>query len=487
MRPRTTNSSTQTFDVYCFSFESAGALAFVNEYSGFAVQPARYIAFAECKLARPGSPIYHCRRCRVKPRSDPRFTAHVGIDWADAKHDVCLQAADSEQREFDRFAHQVGSIDQWAKSLHQRFGGPIAVALELAKGPIVYALQKYDFFVLFPINPATLAKYREAFKPSGAKDDPTDAELALDLLLRHPERFAPLKPQSVAMRTLLSLIEQRRELVDDKTRVTNRLGNALKQYYPQALDWFEQRDTILFCDFLSRWPTLSAVKRARKAGLKAFFYAHNGRRPKLIDDRIDSIRAATPLTDDMGVIAPYRLQVLVLVEQLRVTLQAIDRFDRQIAAVAATLPDYALFSPLPGAGPHLAPRLLAAFGEQRERFMSADELQKYSGIAPVTERSGKKRWVHWRWQCPTFVRQTFVEWAGQTINKSFWAGVYYRQQRDKGSSHQAAVRSLAFKWIRILYRCWQAGTPYDESTYLNALRQRGSPLLKHLHPTAQNA
>jgi hypothetical protein len=119
-----------------------------------------------------------------------RSSAHVGIDGADTKHDVCLQAADSEQREFDRFAHQVGRIDHWAKSLHQRFGGRIALALELAKGPIVYALQKYDFFVLFPINPATLAKYRTAFKASGAKDDPTDAELALDLLLRHPERFA---------------------------------------------------------------------------------------------------------------------------------------------------------------------------------------------------------------------------------------------------------------------------------------------------------
>src|SRR5450759_1365659 len=210
MRPRTTNKSTQTFDVYGFSFESAGALALVNEYSGFAVQPAHYIAFAERKLARPGLPIYHCRRCRVKPLSDRPFTAHVGIDWADAKHDVCLQAADSEQREFDRFAHQVGSIDQWAKSLHQRFGGPIAVALELAKGPIVYALQKYDFLVLFPINPLTLAKHREAFKPSRAKDDPSDAEMALDLLVHHPERFAPLKAQSVAMRTLISLTEHRR-------------------------------------------------------------------------------------------------------------------------------------------------------------------------------------------------------------------------------------------------------------------------------------
>jgi transposase len=118
-----------------------------------------------------------------------------------------------------------------------------------------------------------------------------------------------------------------------------------------------------------------------------------------------------------------------------------------------------------------------AFGEQRERFADAADVQKYSGIAPVTERSGKKNWVHWRWQCPTFLRQTFTEWAAQTINKSYWAGVYYRQQRDKGCPHQAAVRALAFKWIRILYRCWQDRTPYNEATYLKALKRRGSPLL----------
>ena len=131
----------------------------------------------------------------MAPLSDQQFTAYVGIDWADTKHDICLQAAGNAMREFDCIPHQVARIDEWAKTLHRRFGGPIAVALELAKGPIVAALQKYDFFTLFPINPSTLAKYREAFKPSRAKDDPTDAELALDLLLRHPERFAPLRPQ----------------------------------------------------------------------------------------------------------------------------------------------------------------------------------------------------------------------------------------------------------------------------------------------------
>ena len=108
------------------------------------------------------------------------------------------------------------------------------------------ALQKYDFFDIYPVNPTTLARYREAFTPSRAKDDPTDAVLALDLILRHPERFTPLQPQSVEIRTLTSLVEQRRCLVDDRKRITNRLRYALKQYYPQTLDWFEQLDTVLF-------------------------------------------------------------------------------------------------------------------------------------------------------------------------------------------------------------------------------------------------
>lgn len=409
--------------------------------------------------------------------TDNAFTAYVGIDWADSKHDICVQAAGYQQREFDCISHQVDQIEEWAQSLHKRFGGIIAVALELSKGPVVYALQKYDFFVIFPVNPSTLAKYREAFTPSRAKDDPTDAELALDLLVRHPERFTPLNPQTVEMRTLVCLVEQRRNLVNDKTRITNRLRSALKQYYPQMLEWFEHLDTVLVCDFITRWPTLKQVKRARKSTLEKFFHEHNMRFSHVLDARLKSIEAATPLTLDAAVVTPYSLQALVLTDQLRVSLQAIHRYDDEIAELAPKHPDYSLFSALPGAGPSLAPRLLVAFGEQRERYASAAALQKYAGIAPVTERSGKKHWVHWRWQCPTFLRQTFVEWAAQTINKSFWAGAYYRQQRDKGCTYQAAVRALAFKWIRILYRCWQTRTPYNESVYLKALRRRRSPLL----------
>jgi len=131
--------------------------------------------------------------------SDQVFTAFVGIDWADTKHDICVQAAGSERRELSCIAHEAGQIESWACSLRERFGGHVAVALELTKGPIVYALQKYDFIVLFPINPATLARYRQAFKPSGAKDDPTDAERSIALIDKSPSlrRRSPIMHSSV--------------------------------------------------------------------------------------------------------------------------------------------------------------------------------------------------------------------------------------------------------------------------------------------------
>jgi transposase len=423
----------------------------------------------------------------MKPPADSEFAAFIGIDWADAKHDLCLQTTDSEEREFVVLPHRADAIEAWACSLRQRFAGrPVALCLEIAKGPLVYALQKYDFLVLFPVHPATLAKYRQAFTPSRAKADPTDAELALELLLRYRAKLKALRPQSASMRALLRLVEQRRRLVADKNRISNRLTDALKQYFPDVLDWFEDKGTLLFCDFLSRWPTLKQLQHARKATLQTFFYEHHVRSQARIEQRLQAIKKATALTEDSAVIGPNRLVVLALVDQMRVTLQAIERFDAEIATISETLPDYALFRALPAAGVTLAPRLLAAFGEQRERYTSAADIQKYAGIAPVTESSGKKHWVHWRLQCPTFLRQTFVEWAGATIPRSFWAAAYYRQQRAKGCSHHAAVRALAFKWIRILYRCWQTRTPYDESTYLSALRRRRSPLLTSIMETAKN-
>jgi transposase len=405
------------------------------------------------------------------------FKAYVGLDWADKKHDICLQAANSTNHEFCQIEHSIDDIERWAISLQVRFNGPIAVAVELSKGPIIYALQQFNFITIFPINPTTLARYRGAFTPSSAKDDPTDAEFALELMMRYPEKFKPLKRQSENMRTLAYLVEFRRKLVDDRTQISNRIINTLKQYYPQILEWYSHRNTQLFCDFIIKWPSIQELKKARKQSVINFFKSSGGRSIPLIEKRLQAIKDAKPLTDDGAVITAHRLEAMALAAQMSATIKAIMDFDAEIQSTFEKLPDSGFFSDLPSAGPCLAPRLLVAFGEDRGRYNSAKELQQYAGIAPVTQRSGKSCWIHWRWQCSKFLRQTFIEWAAKTVYTSYWAGVYYHSQRGKGKSHQAAVRSLAFKWIRVLYACWKSRTLYDEAKYLKRLKERSSPII----------
>ncbi|MCH9675165.1 MAG: IS110 family transposase [Gammaproteobacteria bacterium] len=384
-------------------------------------------------------------------------------------------------REKRVITHTPEAIDEWARELRTRFDNmPVALIVELAKGPVVNALRKYDFIVLFPINPASLAKYREVFTNSGAKDDPTDAELALDFLLKNPERLHPLMPQSATMRTLEQLVESRRKFVNDQTRMTNRITSALKNHYPQPLQWFPNTNTTLFCDFLSRWPDVKSLRNARRSTLERFLREHNVRGQERISARIELMKAATPLTEDPGVVEPAKLLVSSLVEQLRATISIIAEYDQRIASLAPTHPDFAVFQSFPGAGPTFAPRLLAAFGEQRERYADAGELQRYCGVAPVTERSGNSTWIHWRWQCPKFLRQTFVEWAALTIPHSTWARAFYVSQKQRGKSHRAILRALAFKWIRILFRCWTTGHHYDETAHIKSLQKRRSPVLNFI-------
>lgn len=409
------------------------------------------------------------------------FAAFIGIDWADKKHDLCLQENGSEEQEFAILSHRPEVIDKWARALRSRFGSQtIAVCLEQKKGPLMYALLKYDFLVLYPVNPQTMAKYRRAFSTSRAKDDPTDAALILDILVKHRDKLSPWVPAEPGTRKLQMMVEYRSRFVRDKVRITNRLTSVLKDYFPQVLEWFKDKDTIIFCDFLDNWPTLAQAQRTRKTTLERFFTAHNSRYKKIIQDRISAIKKTSPLTTDLAIIEPSAMMVTVLTKHLKQTLKSIKKFDEQIQELFEQHDDCDLFSSLPGAGKVYAPRLLVAFGSDRERYSSADDLLKYAGIAPVIERSGQKMWVHWRLQCPKFLRQSFVEWSNESIRHSFWAREFYRQKREKGKTHQASVRALAFKWIRIIYKCWMDRKPYDEAKYLLALQRKGSPLLNNL-------
>jgi transposase len=414
----------------------------------------------------------------MTPSSHDTLAAFVGIDWAAATHDGGLPATGSAKRECGEFAHTPEAIDAGGTTLRTRFNGhPVALCLALTTGPLVCALRTDDFLVLCPLHPLTVARYRAACTPSRATDDPPDAELQLALLLPHRDTLPPLHPPSPPRRALAPLVAHRRRVVGETVRMTNRLTRTLKNSFPQVLQWFQDKDTPMFCDCLSRWPPRTAAHLARRATLERCFRAHHGRSADGIAQRLQAITTATPFTTDAGVSAPNALLGQALVAHFRVPLQAIAEFDTAIAPWAQSPPDFPLFQALPGAGPVFAPRLLVACGEQRARYTSAAALPKYAGIAPVTARSGKKAWVHWRLQCPKCLRQTFVAWAAASIRHACWAQVSYQQQREKGTPHQAAVRALAFKWIRILLRCWQHRTPYDASVYLNALQRRGSPLM----------
>src|SRR5262245_24226485 len=412
------------------------------------------------------------------------FAALVGIDWADRKHDVCLLDLGTGRREHLVLPHTPEAIDDWASQLRRRFGNrPVAVCLEQSKGALAYALLKYDFLILFPLNPSRLKSYRQAVTSSGAKDDPTDARLLLEYLECHRAHLVPWKPDDALTRQIGLASEERRKAVNLRTQLGNWLRTCLKSYFPQALDLVgEDVHTRMACDFLLKWPTLDAAKKASPQRLRKFYHAHNCRQEALIDRRIAALRPARPLTNDPALVASHRLTATLLARQLLGLAEAIDAHDKELARLMGEHADAALFSGLPGAGSALAPRLLAAFGSDRERFGGAGDLQTYSGIAPVTRRSGRSVTVHRRVACPRFLRQTFHEFAGHSVAHSAWAAAHYRLQRAQGRGHHAAVRSLAFKWIRVIYRCWKDRTPYDEAKYLAALRQKGSPLLVYLKP-----
>ncbi len=293
----------------------------------------------------------------------------------------------------------------------------------------------------------------------------------------HRDRLRAWRPDDEKTRTLQLLVEHRRRLVGDQTRISNRLTALLKGYFPQVLAWFPDIRTALVCDFLLRWPSLDTLRGVRRATLEKFFRAHNSQRTETLETRLTASKEAVPLTTDRAVINSSVCMVKALVAQMQTTLAAVKEFDQQIATLCQSHEDYELFASLPGAGAVYTSRLLTAVGSDRERWTSADELLRFSGVAPVIERSGKSSWTRWRYFCPKFIRQAFVEYAGESIRHSAWAKSFYESQRAKGKSHQAAVRALAFKWIRIIFRCWQTRTPYDEARYAECLRKKGSKLV----------
>jgi transposase len=304
----------------------------------------------------------------ANPKQENEFIAFVGIDWADQKHAWALQS--SSGVEHGILDHTPEAVEAWAVELGCRFdGGPIAVALEQSRGALLFMLTKYAHLVVFPVNPATAASYRQGFRPSGAKSDPSDAGLILELLVQHRDKLRRLNPDTTETRTLQFLVEQRRKFVDEKTRYSNRLTAYLKMYFPQVLKWFSEITSETAGEFLEKWPTLQKAQKARPETIRQFLVQHHGR-VKAIDNRLEEISKGVPATEDTAVISSCSMAVVALIRILRQVRDAINCYDRQIKSLAREHPDFAIFASFPGAGQALVPRLIAAVGTQRERYGS---------------------------------------------------------------------------------------------------------------------
>lgn len=371
-----TNIDCQTFNVSNKTFGSTDCILFQNAYSGnvvhrLSIRPARN------KFQAHSITYFTPRRCDMKEPDISDFSVLVGIDWADKKHDVCEHIIGTDKYHYSIISSQSESLHDWAMSLKKRYPDQsIAVACELTKGPLIYALSKYNHLILFSINPSTVAKYRKAFTHSGAKNDPSDALIQTEILERHMEKLTSIRPEPANVRALAQILEYRRKVVQDKVDLTNRITATLKNYYPQVLDWFKEKDTTIFCEFLTKWPSLSAVKKCRKQTLLNFFNQHHSRYPAVNEKRFEAIKSSLTLTDDPGVIEPNQLLIEVLIPQLKCLLDGIARFDKEIKQRYKSQKDKVIFDSFPGAGPQISPRLFVAFGTDRERYSGADAVQK---------------------------------------------------------------------------------------------------------------
>ena len=408
------------------------------------------------------------------------YCSFLGLDRSDRKTDITSRSPDGHQAVTDSILAKPRKWLAWIEQLRQRYPtGRFALCVEMPAANIVAFFSQFDFIDIFPINPSTLSNFREAFVTSRCKDDPTDSWWLSELVRVHQDKLTVWEPDTAQSRLLIRLVEDRRGVVAHRTRLSNQLKDLLKNYFPQALDLIGERlYAPLAQDFLHKWPTLQTLKTAHTQTVIKFYHQHRCVRQSALQKRLLIIEKSIPLSDDPALLQGAQQQLLFLLDALRNVRSHIHAYDKHIDTVFAEHPDAFIFDSLPGAATVYRSRLLAAFGSNRHRFDSPEAMQKFSGIAPVLKRSGNKSWVQRRYACPTFLRQSFHEYAGESIRHSAWARAFYAQQAAKGKRHHTIIRALAFKWIRVLWKCWMDRIPYDEMRYLRALKRSNSPLYK---------
>jgi transposase len=398
------------------------------------------------------------------PESIPRYDLLVSLDRSDRTAALALfdftRGAFLSETELDLAPE---ALDAWWRSL--RTAHPqarIAVAFEQPAPGLLAFFGPRQPAAIYALNPSATWAYRQSLTVSRARNDQSDARDQALFVKNHLAELKPWAPPPLAVTQLERVTLSRRKQVDARTALTNQLQAALKRYFPQALDLLhEDLWRPMNLEFLRRWPSAQKLKAVRLSRWV---------------QRAALIAGLVPLAEA----GPAdELEVSALVDQIEALNASVLRHDQASANLfkAEGAPAERIAA-LPGAGPTLAPRIYVALARHAPNCESAESLAAAVGVAPVTDQSGKMHKVYRRLRCDNHTRQSFVEWAKESWKHSAWAEAFVRQRQEKGQGFHAIIRALAYKWIRILWKCWRDATPYNEEQYIARLRQKGSPLVR---------
>lgn len=411
----------------------------------------------------------------------PELTHFAGFDWADDHHDVVVldrSGATLDQWTFDH------SLEGWTQCRQKlaSYGGRIGVALETSRGLAVDELLRAEL-TLYPVQPLAASRLRDRKAPSGAKSDRTDAWALAEGLRLDGHAWKALAPEDPLTLELRLLCRDEVALIQQRTLLVNQLLAALKEYYPTAVEAFDDWTMPSAWAFIIQFPTPALLAKAGRRRWEKFLHTHKLWRSQTSERRLDAFAHALDWKPAVAVVAAKSRLATSLAGLLHRLQQELDAYRSRIRELFAKHPDHDLFGSLPGAGATLAPRLLSELGQDRDRFSSAQALQCFGGTAPVTFQSGQMHRVHIRRQCNRYLRHALHLWAQCSRLKCAWADAYYQGLRARGKSHACALRCLAQRWLEILWKMWQQRCPYDAERHLANLQKHGSlTLAKILAP-----
>jgi len=388
----------------------------------------------------------------------------VGDDWAEDHHDVYLMNDTGDRLASQRLPEGLAGISRLHALIAEHAEDPaqVVIGIETDRGLWVDALTAAGYQV-FAINPLAVARYRDRHHVSGAKSDASDAKLLADLVRtdRHNHRrIAGDSPDAEAIKVLA---RAHQNLIWARTRHSNALRSALREYYPAALETFENladRDALAI---LGRAPTPADAKRLSVSKIRAALKAA-GRQRNLdtraleIQEKLRTPQLAAPAAVTAAFGASTRAAVGIIAE-----------LNRQIADLEAELathfeahPDADIYRSLPGLGVILGARVLGEFGDDPNRYTDAKSRRNYAGTSPLTIASGKKRAVLARHVRNRRLYDAVGQWAFCAITHSPGARAYYDQRRAAGDLHHQALRALGNRLVGILHGCLRHQTHYDE-------------------------